>query len=271
MVVKKFTYEDGMNLLVPAKCGTRWVDGNTNPTNIIDAIDHREIITIENLVDSKTKMIFRNPHDALISGLHTEYIWFNYTIEELIDRFWKNKMYHCCFDFWEHIYELWDTNPFEFIMQSDLSKLFGFEKGQLNRSLYDSSQMKNYISKDELKQKIGIDELKKMYDVIDIDALWLERMIKNERGLVSQRRFNKVIFENKKIISDLTLKIIDIEKDNKIIINGLKLELLKITESLSISTLQINNLNKKTINNKNEILKCIKILSSIFDVKDRLI
>mgnify|MGYP000648358073 CR=1 FL=1 len=32
-------------------------------------------------------MIFRNPHDALISGLHTEYVWYNYTIKELIDTY----------------------------------------------------------------------------------------------------------------------------------------------------------------------------------------
>ena len=209
MLVKKFIYEGGMNVLVPAKCGTRWVDSNTNPKSIIDTIDHIEIITIENLVDSKTKMIFRNPHEALITGLHTEYIWHNYSIKDLIDNFWKNKFAHCSFDFWEHIYELWDIQPFELISQSDLSELFGFKKSQLNPSLYDSSNLKGYITKEELKEKIGIVELKKMYDVIDTDAMWLERMIKNERGLISKRRFNKAILEKENIITNLKLKMHD--------------------------------------------------------------
>jgi len=195
MVLKRFKYEDGTNVLIPAKCGTRWVDANTNPKNIMDAIDHREILTIKNLVNSKTKMIFRNPHDALISGLHTEYVWYNYTIEQLIDNFWKNKFTHCSFDFWEHIYELWDIQPFELISQSDLSELFGKKNSDLNTSLYDSHEMKNYITKDKLREKIGIVELKKMYDVIDVDAMWLERMIKNERGLISKRKFDQALLE----------------------------------------------------------------------------
>jgi len=209
VLVKKFTYEGGMNVLVPAKCGTRWVDTNTNHKSIIDTINHTEIITIENLVDSKTKMIFRNPREALITGLHTEYVWYGYTIKELIDNFWENKFTHCSFDFWEHIYELWDIQPFELISQSDLSELFGFNISQLNRSLYDSSNLKGYITKEELKEKIGIEELKKMYDVIDVDVLWLERMIKNERGLISKRRFNKAILEKENIITNLKSKMCD--------------------------------------------------------------
>jgi len=249
MVVKKFVYEDGMNLLVPAKCGTRWVDGNTMPKSIINAIHHKEIISVKNLVDSKTKMIFRNPHDALISGLHTEYVWFGYTIKELIDNFWDNKFNHCSFDFWEHIYELWDLQPFELIPQSDLSELFGFKKSDFNSSLYDSHLMENYISKDELKQKIGIVELKKMYDVIDVDAMWLERMIKNERGLVSYRRFNKIIFEYEKIMSDLT----------------------KQSEIINHNNIEINNLNNKITNNKKQILEAITILNNVILANKSLI
>ena len=252
MVVKRFTYENGMNILVPAKCGTRWVASNTHPTNIIDKIHHKEIITIKNLVDSKTKMIFRNPHDALISGLHTDYVWSNFTIEELIDNFWKNKLSHCSFDFWEHLYELWDIQPFEFIMQSDLSELFAKKKSDLNTSLYDSHQMERYISKDKLKEKIGIVELKKMYDVIDVDAMWLERMIKNERGLVSQR----ILSNNKKIISDLELRILNIQKLNKI-------NLDKQAEIINHNNIEINNLNSKITNNKKQILEAITILNNV--------
>jgi hypothetical protein len=260
MVVKKFTYEDGMNLLVPAKCGTRWVDGNTNPKSIINKIHHTEIITIKNLVDSKTKMIFRNPHDALISGLHTEYVWSNFTIEELIDNFWENKHSHCSFDFWEHIYELWDNDPFEFVMQSDLSELFKKKKSDLNTSLYDSHQMERYITKDKLKEKIGIVELKKMLDVIDEDVLWLERMIKNERGLVSQR----ILSKHKKTISDLELRILDIQKLNKI-------NLDKQAEITNHNNIQINNLNSKITNDKNNISKVIKILNNILDGGNKFI
>jgi hypothetical protein len=209
MIVKKFTYGDGTNVLIPAKCGTRWVDGNTSPKSIIDAIHHKEIIGMKNLVDSKTKMIFRNPHDALISGLHTEYVWYGYTIKELIDNFWENKFTHCSFDFWEHIYELWDIQPFELISQSDLSELFGKKPSDLKKSDWDSHKIKGYITKEELKEKIGIVELKKMYDVVDVDALWLERMIKNERGLVSQRRFNKVILDSKSKILDNKKQILE--------------------------------------------------------------
>jgi hypothetical protein len=227
MVVKKFTYKNGMNVLVPAKCGTRWVDANTNPKNIIDPIYHTEIIDMKNLVDSKTKMIFRNPHEALITGLHTEYVWYNYTIKELIDNFWQNKFNHCSFNFWEHIYELWDIKPFELISQSELSELFGKKKSDLRKSDWDSHTIENYITKDELKEKIGIVELKKMYDVIDVDALWLERMIKNERGLVSQRILNK----HKKTISDLELKISKMSQDE--------------------------------VDNKNEISNAIKILNNV--------
>ena len=48
-----------------------------------------------------------------------------------------------------------------------------------------------------------------MYDVIDTDAMWLERMIKNERGLISKRRFNKAILEKENIITNLKLKMHD--------------------------------------------------------------
>ena len=260
MIVKNFIYKNGMNVLVPAKCGTRWVQEYTNFEGEIQLIPHTQILTVNNLINSKTKMIFRKPHHALISGLHTEYVWYNHTIEELINGFWENKFNHCSFDFWEHIYELWDILPFELIPQYDLTKFFGKIKSDFNPSHFDSHENENYISKDELKEKIGIDELKKMYDVIDVDALWLDRMIKNERGLVSQR----ILSNNKKIISDLELKILDIRKLNKINSD-------KQSETISFNNIQINNLNKKIINNKNEILKSVKILNSILGEENKLI
>jgi hypothetical protein len=112
--------------------------------------------------------------------------------------------------------------------------LFGKKKSDLRKSDWDSHTIENYITKDELKEKIGIIELKKMYDVIDVDVLWLERMIKNERGLVSQRILNKhkkEISKHKKTISDLELKISKMSQDE--------------------------------VDNKNEMSKAIKILNNV--------
>ena len=112
--------------------------------------------------------------------------------------------------------------------------------------------MERYISKDKHKEKIGIVELKKMYDVIDVDAMWLERMIKNERGLVSQR----ILSNNKKIISDLELRILNIQKLNKI-------NLDKQAEIINHNNIEINNLNSKITNNKKQILEAITILNNV--------
>ena len=120
--------------------------------------------------------------------------------------------------------------------------------------------MERYITKDKLKEKIGIVELKKMLDVIDEDVLWLERMIKNERGLVSQR----ILSKHKKTISDLELRILDIQKLNKI-------NLDKQAEITNHNNIQINNLNSKITNDKNNISKVIKILNNILDGGNKFI
>jgi hypothetical protein len=74
-------------------------------------------------------------------------------------------------------------------------------------------------------------------------------MIKNERGLVSQR----ILSKHKKTISDLELRILNIEKSNK------------------INNIQIDNLNSKINNNKVEILKSIKILNNIIQEPNKLL
>jgi hypothetical protein len=60
MIFKKFNYENGMNLLVPAKCGTRYIS-QTKPKNVIEHIDHEILSQFENLVDNKL-------NDILING-----------------------------------------------------------------------------------------------------------------------------------------------------------------------------------------------------------
>jgi len=229
MIFKKFNYENGMNLLVPAKCGTRYIS-QTKPKNVIEHINHGILSQFENLVDNKTKMIFRNPRELLVSGLHTEFVWYGYTIDDLIIKFWKNELKHCSFNFWEYVYELWDINPFELIPLSDLSNLFD-NVYVYNKKDYDSHDIKGYITKNELLDKIEFDVMEKIYDAVDIDFLWVKRMMNNERGLISQRKYNNMVLEKEKELLEYKKELLKKEK-----------QLLKKEEILVNTKLHLNKI-----------------------------
>ena len=65
---------------------------------------------------------------------------------------------------------------------SKLSELFNYEI-EYKPELYDSHQMQYFKSKDEIISMISKDKLDELYTLCDIDSIWLNRVLNNEKGI----------------------------------------------------------------------------------------
>ena len=89
MVIKRFTYENGLDIIAPLKCGTRWLEEKTNPIKI------EELSTLYKIEDitKNTYWIYRVGREHLVTALRTELrhaIEFqNYETDLIVDGFIK--------------------------------------------------------------------------------------------------------------------------------------------------------------------------------------
>ncbi len=68
MVLKRFSYKNGLDIIAPCKCGTRWLERKTNPINIIGYL-HTDFI--QN-INAQTYWVYRNGNEHLLSALKNE-------------------------------------------------------------------------------------------------------------------------------------------------------------------------------------------------------
>ena len=197
MIIKKFTYtNESTKIFAPLKCGTRWLEKNTNP-------NHIEEIRYEELFNKKLKekpfFIYRDVLEHFKSGLYTEYLWFNHTsIPNSPTANLKLKKHTIDFDKYKNINELfkkliilgghfipnlWEKmhhkKPnFIFIKLDNLKNIFDDENISYDPTNFDFSKEYNDVpSKEEVFNMLSKTELDILYKIIEKENYYLNETI----------------------------------------------------------------------------------------------
>ena len=184
MNLKRFRYENGLDIIVPLKHGTRWLEEKTNPISIEEIYSTKDVEAIT----KETYWVYREPKKHMLSALRTEIrtgIEFNGDSKDtIIDKFKTDKGLHWSPTLYESIYKQWDKIGFNLIHLKYLSNLFIDIEYDSNEYDFHNFKKAKHTTEDII-ELVGSMELNTLYMMCDIDELWLKRILNNEKGLTS--------------------------------------------------------------------------------------
>jgi hypothetical protein len=196
MIVKKFSYTDNFDVIAPLKCGTRWLEKNTNP-NHIEEIRYEELFNKTS--KEKTFFIYRDILEHFKSGLYTEYLWFNHTAapnsdvanlklkkhtihfdkyKNINELFKKLTIYggHFIPNLWEKMYH--NKPNFTFIKLDNLKNIFNDENISYDPTNFDfSKEYYNVSSKEEVFNMLSENDLDKLNKIIEKENYYLNEIL----------------------------------------------------------------------------------------------
>ena len=187
MVLKRFTYESGLDIIAPLKCGTRWLEEKTNP------IKMEEFNTINLMsnpitgVTNETYWIYRDSKDHLVSALRTEIrdaIEFRKeNTDSIIDEFIKGKGIHWSPELYRCMYSYWNSVELNLIHLKNLSNLFiGIEYDSKNYDMHHYDKTKH--TKEDIVKLVGSIKMNELYKLLDKDIIWLDKIFNKEHTLI---------------------------------------------------------------------------------------
>jgi hypothetical protein len=183
MVLKKFTYKNGLDIIAPLKCGTRWLENETNPISIEEL---STIYKIQNITKD-TYWVYRMGKQHLESALRTEImnsIEFNgKNVELVIDSFLNGTGTHWSPILFNYMYNHWNRVEFKVIELTHLSNLFPgipYDPNNYNFNNYDkiSNDMSNIL------EMVDTDSLNELYSMVENDKPYLTKILNKEHKLI---------------------------------------------------------------------------------------
>jgi hypothetical protein len=196
MIVRKFSYTDNFDVIAPLKCGTRWLEKNTNP-NHIEEIRYEELFNKP--YKEKTFFIYRDILEHFKSGLYTEYLWFNYAsipntptfnlklkkhtihfdkYKNINELFKKLTIYggHFIPNLWEKMYH--NKSNFIFTKLGDLKNIFDDENMSYDPTDFDFSKEYNDLpTKEEVFNMLSENDLDKLNKIIEKENYYLNEIL----------------------------------------------------------------------------------------------
>ena len=181
-----FKYEIAMDIVAPLKHGTRWLEEKTNPVSIIKYPSYNTTSSFDYVFNENTYWIYRNPIDYLMSALKTE-IRTSIEFEEdqtdyIVDSFISGNGHHWSSNLYLVMYYYWKNNNIKPIHLSNISNLFSSDI-EFIKEEYEMNQYEKTKYQDDLfiTNKIGKIRMKMLYDKMNQDSIWLDKILKNER------------------------------------------------------------------------------------------
>ena len=181
MVLKRFIYENGLDIVAPLKCGTRFLENETKWVECSE-ISSKEIPRTR--IKRNTCFVWRDGMEWLISALKTEIrhqIEYNENpdIDKILNEFQTNIGGHWSNTIYRDLYKLWNVKEFELIELKDLSTLFPDSKF-VRENYKMHSYLKTTYDTEELLQRIPKNVFDKLCEDVERDKVWLELLIKRE-------------------------------------------------------------------------------------------
>ena len=181
-----FKYEIAMDIVAPLKHGTRWLEEKTNPVSIIKYPSYNTTSSFDYVFNENTYWIYRNPIDYLMSALKTE-IRTSIEFEEdqtdyIVDSFISGNGHHWSSNLYLVMYYYWKNNNIKPIHLSNISNLFSLDT-EFIKEEYEMNQYEKTKYQDDLfiTNKVGKIRMKMLYDKMNQDSIWLDKILKNER------------------------------------------------------------------------------------------
>jgi hypothetical protein len=183
---KVFKYENGMDIVAPLKHGTRWLEEKTSPSLIIEYPLYNFVSNFDYLFNENTYWVYRNPIDYLMSALKTEIrTSIEYDGDQtdyIVDSFISGKGHHWSSNLYRVMYYYWKNNNIKPIHLSIISNLFSpetkFIKGEYEMNTYEKTKYQDDLF---ITNKVGKIRMKLLYEKMNQDSIWLDRILKNER------------------------------------------------------------------------------------------
>jgi hypothetical protein len=186
LIFKVFRYENGMDIVAPLKHGTRWLEEKTNPSLIIEYPLYNFVSNFDYVFNENTYWIYRNPIDYLMSALKTEIrtsIEFDGDqTDYIVDSFISGYGHHWNSNLYLIMYYYWKNNNIKPIHLSIISNLFSpeteFIKEEYEMNTYEKTKYQDDLF---IINKVGKIRMKLLYEKMNQDSIWLDRILKNER------------------------------------------------------------------------------------------
>ncbi len=187
MVLKWFTYENGMNIIVPLKCGTRWLEEKTNPIEIKEEWLNGNF-QIKGFKQN-TYWVYRDGKEHLESALKTEIRSFlefdkiDTSIDTIVNSFLNGEGTHWSPNMFFEMYWYWNRNKFNIIELNNISCLFpNIEFDSLNYSF--GNYIKTNNDTKTIIDMINKEDMDKMYDMVIKDTIYLNKILINQRDIL---------------------------------------------------------------------------------------
>ena len=184
MVLKRFTYENGLDIIAPLKCGTRWLEEKTNPIKIEEL--WLSVNKIQNITKD-TYWVYRVGREHLVTALRTEIrnaIEFQEdNTDSIVDGFIKGIGTHWSPILFRYMYSYWNRIEFNVIELKDLSNLF--VRVEYDSKNYDMSDYyKTKHTKEDIIELVGSTKMNELYELSDRDYKWLTKILNKEHNFI---------------------------------------------------------------------------------------
>jgi hypothetical protein len=181
-----FRYENRMDIVAPLKHGTRWLEEKTNPSLIIEYPVPTYTSNFDYVFNENTYWVYRNPIDYLMSALKTD---IRTSIEydgdqtdHIVEGFISDKSQHWNYNLNRIMYYYWKNSNIKPIHLSNISNLFSpeteFIKEEYEMNTYEKTKYQDDLF---IINKVGKIRMKLLYEKMNQDSIWLDRILKNER------------------------------------------------------------------------------------------
>jgi hypothetical protein len=182
MIKQRFIYDDGMDILSPLKCGTRWLQHNTTPKEVI-TYGFKEAIGAfrpEYQLTKDTIWVYRSPDEHLVSALHTEIPsnvnYDNHTVSESINKvvtsFLNGSGAHWSPTLFKGMYELRKRYGFRICKLSKLSTLFSSDIRYNPKDYSDNTRW----DKDAIMEIIGKESMYELMLLTNEEFEWMKKV-----------------------------------------------------------------------------------------------
>jgi hypothetical protein len=120
--IKRYIFKNGLDLIAPGKCGTRWLS-SIDDTHLIETI-HLNVYELKDNVHSDTIFVWRPIEEHILSAINTDMGCTPKSISEILYDLENEKSRHWYPFLYKQVYDSWCIHKFRFVKLRQLSELF---------------------------------------------------------------------------------------------------------------------------------------------------
>ena len=193
LLLKRYIYKTGLDIIAPLKCGTRWLEG-LDIENRVHTSDFKLSKLSEN-VHSGTTFVYRPVFEHMKSAILTE-LNMGLDLKGILIQLKSNTLNHWNVNLYSRLYLLWEVHKFKFCNLKDLSHLIEsptlMETYEYGRYVFNLPQQWKSIN--EVFRSFPHNDMMRLKRAVMNEEMWLELMVEDELDTINR--------DNKKFLFD---------------------------------------------------------------------